>query len=44
LNPAALAAHGLVDRLFPRFLGDAKLALDWVGPGDEDRLTDLLTA
>jgi dihydroneopterin aldolase len=42
LDPAALAERGLVDRLFPRFLADAKLTLDWVGPGEEDRLADLL--
>jgi 5-(aminomethyl)-3-furanmethanol phosphate kinase len=43
LDPAALAERGLVDRLFPRFLDAAQLRLDWVGPGEEDRLADLLT-
>jgi dihydroneopterin aldolase len=42
LDPAALADRGLVDRLFPRFLAGAKLTLDWIGPGEEDRLADLL--
>lgn len=42
LDPAALAEAGLVDRLFPRFLSGANLTLDWVGPGEEDRLADLL--
>lgn len=42
LDPAALAEHGLVDRLFPRFFAGAKLTLDWIGPGEEDRLADLL--
>lgn len=42
LDPAALAEGGLVDRLFPGFLTGAKLTLDWIGPGEEDRLTDLL--
>ncbi len=43
LDPTALAARGLVDRFFPRFLAEAKLMLDWIGPGEEDRLADLLT-
>ena len=43
LDPELLAAQGLVDRLFPRFLAGAKLTLDWIGPGEEDRLADLLT-
>jgi 5-(aminomethyl)-3-furanmethanol phosphate kinase len=42
LDPAALAEAGLVDRLFPRFFSGANLTLDWVGPGEEDRLADLL--
>jgi len=42
LDPVALAERGLVDRLFPRFFAGAKLTLDWVGPGEEDRLADLL--
>jgi aspartokinase-like uncharacterized kinase len=41
-DPAALAELGLVDRLFPGFLAGAKLTLDWIGPGEEDRLADLL--
>lgn len=43
LDPQLLAARGLVDRHFPRFLAGAKLALDWIGPGEEDRLADLLS-
>jgi dihydroneopterin aldolase len=42
LDPTALARRGLVDRLFPRFFDAAKLTLDWVAPGEEDRLADLL--
>jgi len=42
LDAVVLAERGLVDRLFPRFLAGAKLTLDWVGPGEEDRLADLL--
>jgi dihydroneopterin aldolase len=42
LNSAVLAERGLVDRLFPRFIEAANLALDWVGPGEEDRLADLV--
>jgi len=42
LDPAALAERGLVDRLFPRFFNAAQLTLDWVGPGEEDRLADLV--
>jgi 5-(aminomethyl)-3-furanmethanol phosphate kinase len=43
LDPAVLAERGLVDRLFPKFFDADKLTLDWVGPGEEDRLADLLT-
>jgi dihydroneopterin aldolase len=43
VDPELLAARGLVDRLFPRFLAGAKPTLDWIGPGEEDRLADLLT-
>jgi 5-(aminomethyl)-3-furanmethanol phosphate kinase len=43
LDPELLAARGLVDRLFPRFLAGTKLTLDWIGPGEEDRLADLLS-
>jgi dihydroneopterin aldolase len=42
LDPAVLAERSLVDRLLPGFLAGAKLTLDWIGPGEEDRLTDLL--
>jgi 5-(aminomethyl)-3-furanmethanol phosphate kinase len=42
LDPAVLAERGLVDRLFPRFFDAARLRLDWVGPGEEDRLANLL--
>lgn len=44
IEPAALAIRGVVDSAFPRFLAGANLALDWVGPGDEERLLNLLTA
>ena len=44
LEPVALAERGLVDRVFPRFFAGAELTLDWIGPGDEDRLAHLLTA
>ncbi len=43
LDPELLAARGLVDRFFPRFLDGAQLTLDWIGPGEEDRLADLLS-
>lgn len=43
LDPRLLARRGLVDPLFPRFLAGAKLALDWIGPGEEDRLAKLLS-
>jgi aspartokinase-like uncharacterized kinase len=42
LDPDLLAARGLVDRLFPQFLG-AKVVLDWIAPGEEDRLAGLLS-
>ncbi|HLJ19673.1 MAG TPA: hypothetical protein VKU84_05720 [Stellaceae bacterium] len=42
LDLSALARLGLVDRLFPQFLAGADVTLDWVGPGEEDRLADLL--
>ncbi|MBV8651083.1 MAG: amino acid kinase [Alphaproteobacteria bacterium] len=44
LEPAVLAAKGMVDTAFPRFFRDGALALDWVGPGEEGRLADLLAA
>ena len=44
LTAEALAARGLVDPLFPRFLADAAAALDWIGPGEEARLTALVAA
>lgn len=43
LDPALLAERGLVDRLFPRFLDGAKLTLNWIGPGEEGCLADLLS-
>lgn len=43
LDPELLAARGLVDPLFPRFLAGTKLTLDWIAPGEEDRLADLLS-
>jgi aspartokinase-like uncharacterized kinase len=44
LDPAALAAQGLVDAAFPRFTEARDFALEWVGPGDEGRLRRLLAA
>jgi aspartokinase-like uncharacterized kinase len=44
LEPAVLAAEGMVDAAFPRFFDGADLVLDWVGPGEEGRLADLLAA
>jgi aspartokinase-like uncharacterized kinase len=44
LEPATLAAAGMVDAAFPRFLAAAGAELDWAGPGDEDRLRRLLAA
>jgi 5-(aminomethyl)-3-furanmethanol phosphate kinase len=43
LDPELLASRGLVDGLFPHFLAGAQLTLDWIGPGEEDRLADLLS-
>lgn len=44
LDIAALAADGLVDKAFPAFFADAGLALDWIGPGEEDSLAVRLAA
>jgi dihydroneopterin aldolase len=44
LDPAALAARGMVDSAFPRFVAGSGLALDWIGPGEEERLRRLLAA
>jgi len=44
LDIAALAADGLVDKAFPAFCADAGLALDWIGPGEEDSLAVRLAA
>jgi dihydroneopterin aldolase len=44
LDAATLAADGKVDAAFPRFLAAAGATLDWIGPGDEDRLHRLLAA
>ncbi len=44
LEPAFLAAKGMVDTAFPRFFTGGDLLLDWVGPGEEGRLADLLAA
>jgi dihydroneopterin aldolase len=44
LEPASLAAKGMVDTAFPRFVAAGGLVLDWVGPGEERRLADLLAA
>ncbi len=42
LQPQALADLGAVDRAFPQFAGDADVALDWIGPGDAERLAGLI--
>jgi aspartokinase-like uncharacterized kinase len=44
LDPAALAARGLVDTAFPQFTAARDFALEWVGPGEEGRLRRLLAA
>jgi 5-(aminomethyl)-3-furanmethanol phosphate kinase len=44
LDPAALAAQGLVDSAFPRFTAARDFALEWVGPGEAGRLRRLLAA
>ncbi len=44
LVPQVLADLGAVDRAFPEFLAAADVALEWVGPGDEDRLARLIAA
>jgi 5-(aminomethyl)-3-furanmethanol phosphate kinase len=44
LDPAALAAQGLVDTAFPGFTAACDFALEWVGPGEEGRLRRLLAA
>ena len=40
----ALAKSGLVDMAFPSFLAGAGLALDWIGPGEEELLAEWLAA
>lgn len=42
LEPHALADLEAVDRAFPQFFADADVILDWVGPGDEERLAGLI--
>jgi aspartokinase-like uncharacterized kinase len=44
LDPVALAAQGLVDAAFPRFVEARDFALEWAGPGEEGRLRRLLAA
>jgi 5-(aminomethyl)-3-furanmethanol phosphate kinase len=44
LDIAALAADGLVDKMFPAFFAGTGLALDWIGPGEEDSLAGRLAA
>jgi aspartokinase-like uncharacterized kinase len=44
LDPAALAARGMVDAAFPRFVAGSGFALDWFGPGEEEGLRRLLAA
>jgi aspartokinase-like uncharacterized kinase len=40
----AMAASGLVDQAFPSFLAGADLALNWIGPGEEEALVERLAA
>jgi len=44
LDIAALAAGGMVDKAFPSFFAGADLALDWIGPGEEEFLAERLAA
>jgi 5-(aminomethyl)-3-furanmethanol phosphate kinase len=44
LDVDALAAFGMVDEAFPSFFVAGGLALDWIGPGEEDRLAAGLAA
>ncbi len=44
LDIAALAADGMVDKAFPSFVADHGLTLDWIGPGEEERLAERLAA
>jgi aspartokinase-like uncharacterized kinase len=44
LEVETLAATGMVDKAFPRFLAGLPVALDWIGPGEEGRLHRLLLA
>jgi len=44
LDIVALAARGMVDKAFPAFFAGAGLALDWIGPGEEDSLAERLAA
>lgn len=44
LEPQALADLGAVDRAFPRVFGNADVVLEWVGPGDKERLAALIAA
>ncbi len=44
LDPAALAAQGLVDPAFPRFAEGGGFALEWLGPGEEGRIAERLAA
>jgi dihydroneopterin aldolase len=44
LDPAALAAQGLVDPAFPSFVEGAGFTVEWLGPGEEERLAERLAA
>jgi aspartokinase-like uncharacterized kinase len=44
LDAQRLAADGMVDAEFPRYLAQSGAALEWLCPGDEDRLALLLAA
>jgi aspartokinase-like uncharacterized kinase len=44
LDLAALAARGMVDAAFPRFVAGSGFAIEWLGPGEEERLRRLLAA
>jgi 5-(aminomethyl)-3-furanmethanol phosphate kinase len=44
IDVAMLAACGMVDAAFPSFLAGAGIALDWIGPGEEEFLAERLAA
>lgn len=42
LDAEALAARGMVDEAFPRYLAASGARLEWLGPGEEGRFRGLL--